>query len=127
LTTLKEICGQGPITVDGFATGGDPAYDAFHEEQAARNLAFFRKNPTEIPLKRHYRAFFDVPHLLKRTRYRLLKKIRMVVGLDGNSIELDLERLINLLRDDLSPIVFSDHPITKMTLCQWSCFVSRSF
>jgi hypothetical protein len=44
----------------------------------------------------------------------MLKKIRMVVGLDGNSIELDLQRLIDLLRDDLSPIVFSDDPITKM-------------
>jgi hypothetical protein len=32
LTTLKEICGQGRITVSGFATDGDPAYDAFHEE-----------------------------------------------------------------------------------------------
>jgi hypothetical protein len=44
----------------------------------------------------------------------MLKKIRMVVGLDGNSIELDLQRLIDLLCDDLSPIVFSDNPITKM-------------
>jgi hypothetical protein len=51
LTTLKEICGQGRITMGGFATDGDPAYDAFHEEQAARNLAFFRKDSTDIPLK----------------------------------------------------------------------------
>jgi hypothetical protein len=42
------------------------------------------------------------------------KKIRMVVGLDSNSIELDLQRLIDLLRNDLSPIVFSDDPINKM-------------
>jgi hypothetical protein len=38
----------------------------------------------------------------------------MVVGLDGNLIELDLQRLSDLLRDDLSPIVFNDDPITKM-------------
>jgi hypothetical protein len=44
----------------------------------------------------------------------MLKKTRMVVGLDGNSIELDLQRLIDLLRDDLSSTVFSDDPITKM-------------
>jgi hypothetical protein len=44
----------------------------------------------------------------------MLKKIRMVVGLDGNSIESDLQRLADLLRDNLSPIVFSDDPITKM-------------
>jgi hypothetical protein len=44
----------------------------------------------------------------------MLKKIRMAVGLDGNSIELHLQRLIDLLRDDLSPIGFSDDPITKM-------------
>jgi hypothetical protein len=66
LTTLKEICGQGRITVRGFATDGDRAYDCFHEEQAGRNLAFFRKNPIDIPLKRHYRAFSDILHLLKR-------------------------------------------------------------
>jgi hypothetical protein len=67
ITAPKEICGQGRITVGGFATDGDPAYDAFHEEQAARNLAFFRKNPTDIPLKCHYHAFSDILHLLKRT------------------------------------------------------------
>jgi hypothetical protein len=66
LTTLKEICGQGRITVGGFARDGDTAYDAFHEEQTAWNLAFFRKNPTDIPVKRHYRAFSDILHLLKR-------------------------------------------------------------
>jgi hypothetical protein len=38
----------------------------------------------------------------------------MVVGLDGNSVELDLQHLIDLLRDDLSPIVFGDNPFTKM-------------
>jgi hypothetical protein len=38
----------------------------------------------------------------------------LVVGLDGNSIELDFQRLIDLLRHDLSPIVCSDDPITKM-------------
>jgi hypothetical protein len=65
LTTLKEICGQGRVTVGEFATDGDPAYDAFREEQAAQNLTFFRKNPTDIPLKRHYRAFSDIFHLLK--------------------------------------------------------------
>jgi hypothetical protein len=32
LTTLKEICGQGQITVGGFATDGGPAYDVFHED-----------------------------------------------------------------------------------------------
>jgi hypothetical protein len=58
LTTLKEICGQGRITVGGFITDGDPAYDAFHEEHADRNLAFFRKNPTDIPLKRHSGPFW---------------------------------------------------------------------
>jgi hypothetical protein len=44
----------------------------------------------------------------------MLKKMRMVVGLGRNSIKLDLQRLIDLLRDDLSPFVFSDDPITKM-------------
>jgi hypothetical protein len=66
LPTLKEICGQGRITVGWFATDGDPAYDAFHEEQPARNLTFFRKNLTDIPLKRHYRAISEILHLLKR-------------------------------------------------------------
>jgi hypothetical protein len=37
----------------------------------------------------------------------------MVGDLDGDLIELDLQRLIDLLRDDFSPIVFSDDPITK--------------
>jgi hypothetical protein len=44
----------------------------------------------------------------------MLKKIRMVVGLDNNSIELELQCLIDLLREDLFPIVFSDDPTTKM-------------
>jgi hypothetical protein len=66
LTTPREIWGQGCIMVGGFATNGDPAYDAFHQEQAAGNLAFLRKNTADIPLKRHYRAFSDILHLLKR-------------------------------------------------------------
>jgi hypothetical protein len=66
LTTLKEICGQGRITVGWFAMDGDPVYYAFHEEQAARNLNFFPKNPTDIPPKHHYRAFSDIIHVLKR-------------------------------------------------------------
>jgi hypothetical protein len=66
LTTLKEICAQERITVGGFATDRDLAYDAFHGEWTTRNLAFFRKNPTDIPLKRHYRAFSDILHFLKR-------------------------------------------------------------
>jgi hypothetical protein len=44
----------------------------------------------------------------------MLKKIRVVIGLDGNLLELDLYHLIDFLRDDLSLIVFSDDPITKM-------------
>jgi hypothetical protein len=66
LTRLKEICEQGRITVGGLATDGGSAYEAFHVEQADRNLAFFRKNPTDIPLKRYYRTFSDILHLLKR-------------------------------------------------------------
>jgi hypothetical protein len=38
----------------------------------------------------------------------------MVVDLDSNSIESDLQRLVDLLRDDLSPLVFSDDLITEM-------------
>jgi hypothetical protein len=97
-----------------FATNRGPAYNAFHKEQAAQDLSFFRKNPTIIPLKRHCPAFSEILHLLKCGRYRMLKKIRMVVCLDNNSIELDFQRLIDLLPNDLSPIVFSDDPITKM-------------
>jgi hypothetical protein len=66
LTTLNEICGPRRITVGGFAKDGDPAYGAFHEGQATRNLVLFRKNPIDILLKRHYRAFSDIFHLLKR-------------------------------------------------------------
>jgi hypothetical protein len=44
----------------------------------------------------------------------MLKKRQMMVGLDSNLIELDLQRPIDLLRDGLSPIVFSDDPITKI-------------
>jgi hypothetical protein len=74
-TTLKEICRQGRTTVGGFATVEDPAYDAFHEEQGAWNLSFFRKDPTDIPLKRHYRTFSDILHLLKRVCSRMQKKM----------------------------------------------------
>jgi hypothetical protein len=44
----------------------------------------------------------------------MLKKIQMVVGLDCNLIQVDLQRLIDLLGDDLTPIVFGDDLITKM-------------
>jgi hypothetical protein len=72
---VREICGQGRITVGRFATDGDPAYNAFHEEQVARNLAFFRKNPTDTPLTRHYRTFSNILHLLKRVCSRMQKKM----------------------------------------------------
>jgi hypothetical protein len=38
----------------------------------------------------------------------------MVVGLDRDSIKLDLQSLIDLLRDDLSLIIFCDDPITTI-------------
>jgi hypothetical protein len=47
-------------------------------------------------------------------RYRMLKLILMVVDLGTGTAELNLERLTELLSDDLPPIVFSDDPMTKM-------------
>jgi hypothetical protein len=38
----------------------------------------------------------------------------MAIGLDAGSPELSFQRLVELFRDNLSPIVFSDHQITKM-------------
>jgi hypothetical protein len=83
LKLLKMISGDERTTVDGFATDSDVTYDDYHKEQARLNLEFFRKNRSQIPLKRHYWAISDIPHLLK-------------------------------LCDDLSSIVFSDDPITKI-------------
>jgi hypothetical protein len=114
LKQLKLICSHGRITVGGFATDGDSAYDDFHEEQVRLNLVHFRKKPCDIPLKQRYRAISDILHILKRARYRMLKKTMMVIGLVTSSAELNLRRLTDLLSDDLSPIVFSDEPITKM-------------
>jgi hypothetical protein len=74
----------------------------------------FIENPSAMPLKQRCRLLSDILHILKRARYRMLKSPAMVVGLDTSSPELNLERLIRLLADDLSPVVFSDDPITKM-------------
>jgi hypothetical protein len=38
----------------------------------------------------------------------------MGIGYDASSPELILQRLVELLREDLSPIVFKDDPVTKM-------------
>jgi hypothetical protein len=114
LKSLKTICGKGRMTIGGFAIDGDSGYDHLHEEQLRLNLEIFRKKPWEIPLRQRYHPISDVLHLLKRARYRMLKRPSMVVGLDTSSAELNLECLINSLRDDLSPIVFSDEAITKM-------------
>jgi hypothetical protein len=74
----------------------------------------FIGNPTATPLKQHYHLISDLPHLLKPGCDRMPKSASMVVGFDTSSQELKLEHLIVLLVDDLSPIVFSDDPITKM-------------
>jgi hypothetical protein len=114
LADLKFICGRERITIGAFATDGDSGYDPLHETQSELNTPLFEQKPAEIPEKRHYHPISDIFHLLKRARYRMLKKLAMVVGLDIDSIELNLERLVLLLGDDLPAIVFSDDPITKM-------------
>jgi hypothetical protein len=78
------------------------------------NFEFFRRSRKEIPLKQYYHAISDVLHLLKRVPYRMVKWPMMVIGRDARSPELSLQRLVELLRDDLAPIVFSDDLITKM-------------
>jgi hypothetical protein len=114
LSDLKVICGRERITIGAFATDGDSGYDPLHETQSKWNIDLFEQNPAETPDKRPYHPISDILHLLKRARYRMLKKLAMVVGLDINSPELNLERLVRLLGDDLPAIVFSDDPITKM-------------
>jgi hypothetical protein len=77
-------------------------------------MQLFEEKPWEIPSKRHYHPISDILHLLKRARYRMLKKPHMIIGLDTDSPELNLENLILLLADDLPAVVFSDEQITKM-------------
>jgi hypothetical protein len=44
----------------------------------------------------------------------MLKQTMMMVGLETGTVELNLQCLIELLYDDLPPIVSSDDPMTKM-------------
>jgi hypothetical protein len=78
------------------------------------SLEFFRKNPSDIPVTRRYCAISDILHLLKRAPYRMLKNIIMVIGITTDSGDLILQQLIDLRRDHLSPIVFSNDPIIKI-------------
>jgi hypothetical protein len=65
-------------------------------------------------MAQHFRAFSDTLHLLKRVRYRLLKKIIMTLGLKTDTAELNLEKLIEVIGSDLPAVVFRDEPVTKM-------------
>jgi hypothetical protein len=69
------------MTIGAFATDGDPGYDKLHEAQSERNMAaFLDYGRWVIPLTQHFRPISDILHLLKRARYRMLKKIWMVLG-----------------------------------------------
>jgi hypothetical protein len=114
LQDLKLLCGKERITIGAFATDGDSGYDPLHERQHAWNLKQFEKDALLMPDKQHYHPISDILHALKRARYRMLKKPPMVVGLTTDSQELDLERLVLLLADDLPAVVFSDDQMTKM-------------
>jgi hypothetical protein len=53
-------------------------------------------------------------HLLKRAKYRLLKKITMTRGLKTDRAELNLEKPMEVIGSDLPVVVFSDESVTKM-------------
>jgi hypothetical protein len=75
-----------------------------HEKQSRLNLGDVHKQ--------HSHAISDV--LLKRARYRMLKKPPIMVGLDADSLELSLGHVVRLLGGDLPAVVFSDEPTAKM-------------
>jgi hypothetical protein len=113
LRQLKELIGRRRITIGGFATDGDPGYNELHKAQSERNMQTFVRF-SDVPRARHYHPISDILHILKRARYRMVKKVPMVVGLETDTAELRLERLIGIIGNDLPSVVFSDDPITKM-------------
>jgi hypothetical protein len=76
-------------------------------------MTAFRRNH-DISMAQHFRAISDVLHLLKRARYRLLKKITMMLDVETDTAELNLEKLIEVIGSNLPAVVFSDEPVAKM-------------
>jgi hypothetical protein len=73
-------------------------------------------------MAQHFRAISDILHLLTRARYRVLKKITMILGIKTDTTELNLEKVIEMIRSGLPAVVFSDEPVTKSTTyCPWHC------
>jgi hypothetical protein len=113
LATLLSKCN---VSVPIMFSDADSGYDELHKSGYKHRIA--RKNeqrrrPAIRPTK-HRMMGCDGLHLLKRVRYRLLKKLGMVIGMDPSSVRLDVEELKALLRGILPDVCFCDDPITKM-------------
>jgi hypothetical protein len=87
LSDLKVVCGKERFAIGAFGADGDSWYDPLAEVQSTYNLRLFEEAPWMMPGKQHYFPIPDILHLLKRARYRMLKKTPMVVGLDISSAE----------------------------------------
>jgi hypothetical protein len=101
------------MTIGAFATDGDLGYDTIHEAQRELNMIAFWRNH-DISMWQHFRGLSDILHLLKCARYRILKKITMVVGLETDTAQRSLERFIEVIGGDFPAVVFSDEQVTKM-------------
>jgi hypothetical protein len=101
------------MTIGAFTTDGDPGYDTIHEAHSKLNIVAIRRNH-DISMAQHFYGFSDLFHLLKRPRYQMLKKITMVVGLETDTAQLSLQRLIEVIESDLPAIVFSNEQVTKI-------------
>jgi hypothetical protein len=113
LQELKGLCGHHRMTIGSFATNGDGGCDHLHEAQSKLNMQMFMESQ-DVPSTQYDRPMSDFLYLLKRARYRMVKKIRMVVGLKITTFELPLQTLIELIGNDLPAVVFGDDPVTKM-------------
>jgi hypothetical protein len=67
-----------------------------------------------MPNKHHYRAIFDLLHLLNHPRYRALKNPQSSSASTQTLQNHHFAILLLILGDDLPAVVFSDDPITTM-------------
>jgi hypothetical protein len=115
LEDLKLVCGRERITIGAFATDGDGGQDPLRDTTLyLLNIKSFEKDPVSVPEKQFFHPNSDILHALKGARYRLRTNQPMVVGITTDSTELHLKRLVLFLPDNLSAVVFSNDPITKM-------------
>lgn len=113
LLRIRRIIRKYHISIPSFAADGDSGYDNLHQNYFNAFFSFSLRNPfNHFSQKNMLMTICDPLHLLKRARYRLLKRCPPTASLKISNEGININKIQTLLR--CQNIVFDNSSITKM-------------